>query len=161
SFEEALVIAEAIASEAGGAGRMRRLTLFEFLKRSPDSSLSRTLVTSSGKYGLTRGSYKAEFIELTPLGARAASVDGGTRERVRARLSLAVESQPPFKSLYETFVSNKLPSQSVMRDHLRAALALSDGSAQEAVELFIVNAKFVRILQPMAGTERILSIDHV
>jgi hypothetical protein len=55
TFQEALAIAEAIQKYAGGQ-KVRRLTLFEKLDESPDSSESRSLITSSNQYGLTKGS---------------------------------------------------------------------------------------------------------
>lgn len=50
SFLEALVLAQAIQSHGAGQ-RIRRLTLFEALKRSPDSGPTRKLFTSSVQYG--------------------------------------------------------------------------------------------------------------
>ena len=45
-----------------------RLDLAKSLDYSPESSLFRTLITSSGRFGLTTGSYAAEKIALTELG---------------------------------------------------------------------------------------------
>jgi hypothetical protein len=74
TFAEALGFAEAIQQHAAGQ-RVRRLTLFEKLQKEPDSKESRTLITASGQYGLTKGSYKAEYLELTPTGAAATGED--------------------------------------------------------------------------------------
>ena len=58
AFEESLEFAKSIF--AFGSGQpVRRLTLFDHLKKSPESSASRQLITNAGKYGLVRGSYKA------------------------------------------------------------------------------------------------------
>src|SRR4051794_7193771 len=57
-FEEALTIANAIQKHAAGQ-KVRRLTLFDSLGKSPDSGASRQLITNSNKYGLTKGSYTA------------------------------------------------------------------------------------------------------
>src|SRR5260370_41976307 len=70
TFEEALVLPEAIQKYASGQ-RVRRLTLFEKLDQSPESRESKTLITASGQYGLTKGGYQAEFLELTPEGNEA------------------------------------------------------------------------------------------
>ncbi len=161
SFNEAIVLGEAMAKFLGGGQRIRRITLFEQLGKAPDSGTSRQLVTNSGKYGITTGSYKAEFLELTADGSRATNTDLPPRERMRARFALAIEGVPAFASLYDAFVSHKLPAQQVMRDHLVEQESLSELLAQEAVELFIVNAKSVGILRPVSGTERILTIEHV
>jgi hypothetical protein len=161
SFEDADVLAREIQRLAGGQTRIRRLTLFEQLGRSPDSGLARQQVVNSNRYGLTTGSYKAEFLELTPKGRVATDPDAPPRERTRARFELAVSDIQPFNALYETLRGNKLPAQQVMRDQLTSDEGLSDELANEAVELFILNAKQVGILRPVSGTERVLTIEHV
>ena len=74
SFEEALKLAEAIQKIAPG-GKVRRLTLCEQMKISPTSSSTLMLITNSGKYGITKGSYVAEWLELTPDGKLASGSD--------------------------------------------------------------------------------------
>jgi hypothetical protein len=80
TFEEALVIAEAIQKFASGQQRVRKLTLFDKLGKTPDSGPSRQLITNSSRYGLTKGGYQAEFIELTSQGAPG---DWGSSRRLR------------------------------------------------------------------------------
>src|SRR5947209_7211253 len=72
TFEDALTIPEAIQKYASGQ-KVRRLIVFEKLNKEPDSVESRRLVTASGQYGLTRGGYQAEYLELTPEGNEATS----------------------------------------------------------------------------------------
>ena len=62
ALADALKLAEAIVRVAGGSLKVRRLTLWEKLERSPTSSVSREPITNSGKYGLTIGSYQAEWL---------------------------------------------------------------------------------------------------
>src|SRR5205809_1191680 len=95
TFEEALTLAKAIQDIAAGQ-KIRRLTLFDKLGKSPDSGPSRQLVTNSSKYGLTKGSYKAEYIELTPEGRTATSSEVQPQEQLRARFKLAIEGVAPF-----------------------------------------------------------------
>ncbi|HEV2754686.1 MAG TPA: hypothetical protein VG318_02775 [Actinomycetota bacterium] len=158
TFEEALVLAQAIDRIAAGQP-IRRLTLFHKLGKSPDSGPTRQLITNSGKYGLTKGSYKAEHLELTPDGRVAVSADVAPREQLQARFRLAVESVPPFKVLYDRFMGNKLPAQVVLRDFL-VDQGYSAEEVQECVDTFIVNAKFLGLLQTVAGAERLLAIGH-
>lgn len=159
SFEDALSLAESI-QRFGGGQPVRRLTLFDELGRSPDSSASREMIYASSKYGLTKGSHQAEWLELTPEGDTATKPELSERERTRARFALAIERFEPFKALYERYVNNKLPAVSVMRDHVAATSKLDDASASAAVETFIVNAKYVGVLKPIAGVERLLSLEH-
>lgn len=72
SFEEALEFAKSVSEFASGQP-VRRLSFFDHLGKSPESGASRQLITNAGKYGLTTGSYKADQLELTPIGQIAVS----------------------------------------------------------------------------------------
>jgi hypothetical protein len=157
SFEEALELPNAIQKYSSGQP-IRRLTLFDQLGKSPDSGMSRQLITNAGKYGLTKGSYAAEQIELTPDGSKATDQELPERERARARIRLAIENVPLFKGLYEKFCGNKLPSKSVLVDAIKE-LEVPGELAEEAVDTFIVNLQFVGLLQTLSGAERIIPID--
>lgn len=159
SFEEALEIANAIQRFAAGQ-RMRRLTLFDQLGKSPDSGHSRQLITNSARYGLTTGSYAADYIDLTADGRIATSPDTAARQRLAARFKLAVQNIDAFNKLYDQYKGNKLPSQSVMKDFLIDS-GLSQDEVAECVETFIVNMKYLGTLRVVAGAERVLPIDQV
>src|SRR5205814_4096103 len=83
-FEEALELPLAIQS-IGGGEKVRRLTLFEQLDKSPESGPSRMMITNASRYGLTTGSYKSEWLELTDKGSVATSTADSPRARLRAR----------------------------------------------------------------------------
>lgn len=157
-FEEALTIANAIQKHAAGQ-KVRRLTLFDSLGKSPESGPSRQLITNSNKYELTKGSYVAEYLELTPEGHIATSVDAAPREQLAARFKLAIEQIPVFKALYEAQKGNRLPATTVLED-LVEQQGIPGEDAKECVEIFIVNAKYLGILKPIAGAERIISIEQ-
>lgn len=159
SFQETLTIADAIQSQSGGTGKIRRLTLFEALNKSPDSWPSRQLVTNSSRYGLTTGSYAADHLELTPKGNVATNPDGDAKEKLQARFDLAIGGVLPFKTLYERFAGNKLPAKPVMHDVLREA-GVPDADLAECADAFVVNAKYLGLLRTIAGAERLIKIDH-
>jgi hypothetical protein len=159
SFEEALIIPLAIQKIAAGQP-IRRLRLFEQLGKAPDSGPSRQLITNSAKYGLTKGSYISEALELTELGILATSEDVSPYERLKARFQLGIESIPPFKALYERLKEGKLPAPAVMRDFL-VQQGYKEDEVAECVDTFIVNAKFLGLLRTIAGAERLLPIEHV
>ena len=144
SFEEALTIPNAIQKHAGGQ-KVRRLTLFDQIGKSPDSGPSRQLITNANKYGLIKGNYAAEHLELTPDGKLATSNDTPARDRLAARFKLAIQGIPPFKALYERQKGNRLPAISVLEDLAKEEGILPE-DAKECVEKFIVNAKFLGIL---------------
>lgn len=157
SFEEALTIPLAI-QRIGSGTKVRRLTLFDSLRKSPESSASRMLITNASKYGLIKGSYKAEYLELTDDGNIATSNDNPERNRLAAQFRLAIETVPAFKLLYEQFCRNRLPAVAVLEDTIRETIPEND--RKECVETFIVNARFVRVLRTVAGAERLLPLEQ-
>ena len=158
SFEEALKLAEAIQKIAAG-GKVRRLTLCEQMKISPTSSSTIMLVTNSGKYGITKGSYIAEWLELTPDGSLASGVEAPAREKLKASFRLAVGGVKPFNALYEEYKGKKLPAHAVIKDYLQSADA-DVANFDECIDTFIVNAKFLGLLRTIAGSEVLIPIDQ-
>ena len=159
TFEDAAALANAIWQHAEGE-RVRRLTLFDALGKSPESGPSRQLVTNSGKYGLTTGSYAAEYLELTAKGRLATDPDAIDREHIKARFDLAIGDIPIFRALYDNYVGKKLPSQAVIRDFLREQ-KLPDDQIQEAIDTFTLNAKSLGLLRVIAGAERLISVEQL
>jgi hypothetical protein len=159
TFEEALVLAEAIQKFAPGQQRVRKLTLFDKLGKSPESGPSRQLMINSTRYGLTRGGVGAEFVELTPEGAVASSDDAAAGAKLAARFALAIQRVEPFNFLYERCKGNKLPSKEFLIDALREA-NIEAGIQSECVDTFIINAKFLGLLRTIAGSERFITIEH-
>ncbi|SCF14395.1 hypothetical protein GA0070607_6076 [Micromonospora coriariae] len=159
TFDEALTLGHAIQEHAAGQ-RVRRLTLFENMKREADSMASRAIITGSFQYGITVGSYKSEHLELTPDGATATSSDTPPPERFAAQFKLAIEKNEAFRKLYENFKGNRLPTASVLKDYVLSQ-GIDKDFANECVETFVVNAKFLGLLRTIAGAERLLTREHV
>lgn len=159
TFEDALGLATAIY-ETGSGQPVRRITLFDSLGKSPDSGTTRQWVTNAAKYGLTTGSYSAEFLALTPTGVQAVADETSPSAKARARFKLAIEAVDVFKGLYETYLGNRLPAQAVLMDKARE-LGVPVEDLAECVETFTVNTKFVGVLRSISGAERLLTIDTV
>lgn len=159
AFEEALEFAKELFV-VGSGQPVRRLTLFDHLGKAPDSGTSRMLITNSNKYGLTKGSYVAEQLELTPEGRK--SVDDGIprREQAQCRTKLAILDIEPFHQLYERFTNSKLPAKAVLTDAIKE-FGVPEEFAEEGVDTFIVNLRFVGLLQTLSGAERIVAISHL
>ena len=87
SFEESLALADGIHTHASGE-KVSRLTLLKQMNKSPTSSSTQVLITSSTKYGITKGSYVAEHIELTPQGRLASDKDTPPQIEAQARFDL-------------------------------------------------------------------------
>ncbi|WP_324134416.1 hypothetical protein [Bosea sp. (in: a-proteobacteria)] len=139
---------------------VRKLSLFDHLGRSPDSSLSRDAITNANKYGLVKGSYAAEQIELTPDGLAVVSEATGPRERAKAKIRLGIDSIDVFKNLYDRLAGVRLPARSALVDSLKEMTVPAE-LAEEGVDLFLANLRFVGLLQVLAGAERIVTVDHL
>jgi hypothetical protein len=157
-FEEPLHFARQIY-EFGSGEPVRRLSLFDYIGKAPESGPSRQLITNAGRYGLIKGGTQADMIELTPDGARAVDPEIPPRDQARARIKLAIEDVEVFARLHERFVGRALPAKAALID---AAMELGSSRevAEEAVETFIVNLRFVGLLVTLSGAERIVSKDH-
>ena len=159
SFEEALTFTREIF-KFGGGQPVRRLTLFDHLGKAPDSGPSRMLITNANKYNLTKGSYTSEHLSLTPDGLTAVDDSLPGQQVLGARIRLAIIDIEPFKQLYERFQNVRLPAKAVLIDTLKE-LGVPPESAEEGVDTFIVNLRFLELLQTLSGAERIVTIDHV
>ena len=158
SFEEALEFARAVF-DYGSGKPVRRLSLFDHIQKSPESGPSRQLITNSSKYDLIKGSFKAETLELTQEGIKAIDDEIASRERAKARIQLAILGIEAFQKLYDRFKGNKLPARAALIDAAREFEIMPD-LAEEAVDTFVVNLRFVGLLQTLSGAERIVTIDH-
>lgn len=157
-FEEVVEFVESIY-ELGSGHKVRRVTLFDHIGKSPDSGPSRTLVTNAGKYGLVKGSYQAEQIELTELAIKAFGESSSPYSRAEAKIHAAILDIEPFKLLFEKFSGNKMPAKTVLSDTLREH-EIDKNVIDTLVDIFVVNAEYVGLLQTLAGAERIVTVEH-
>ncbi|MGE2690863.1 hypothetical protein [Mycolicibacterium pulveris] len=157
SFKEALFLAEAIHTHGSGQ-KVRRITLFEALNRSPTSGATRNLITASGQYGLTTGSYNAEFLELTDTGRTASDPALPESMRLPAQIELAVSRIDPFKKVFDQYSGLKLPTAEVLKDAFKNA-GVTDDHLSEASETFLANAREVGLIRTIAGSEHLVSAD--
>lgn len=157
SFDEAMAFAKDML-EFGSGQPVRRLTFFNHIKKSPESSTSRMLITNSNKYGLSEGGYSADTLKLTEEGLKAVSDDTPARERARLRAKLAIENIPVFKGLYDGVVGNRLPAKAALIDAAKG-LGVGADDAEEAIDTFIVNLRSVGLLQTLSGADRVVTVD--
>lgn len=158
-FDEAAKFSKTIY-DLGSGTPVRRLTLFDHLQRAPDSGLSRMLVTNASRYGLVKGNYTSPQLELTDDGNNLFDESTSIRERARLSAKLAILDIPPFKYLYDKFANAKLPPRATLIDSLNE-FGITDETVEEGVDTFIVNLKFVGLLQNLSGADRVVSIDHL
>jgi hypothetical protein len=158
SFEETLTLAAAI-HEHGVGGKIRRTTVFDKLKRSPESGPSRQLVTNSSKYGLTTGGYQAEHLELTAKGELAVS-NRESRESREAAFELSIAGIEAFEQLYDRLKNKKIPSQDVLCDELGSIGVPEDDRARGA-QVFLDNARYLGLVKELSGANRLVTIEEV
>lgn len=162
AFEESIAFCKALYDLASGE-KVRRLTLFDEIKKSPDSSASRMLITNSNKYGLTKGSYQSEFLELTPKGLKAVSDDNSPYLSLTAKFELAISEIDVYNFIYNKYAGNKLPALAGMIDLIKDNFkdkGIDSEDAHAIVETFIVNIKYLGLLLTISGAERIVTIEH-
>ena len=135
------------------------MTLLEKMERTPTSSATQMLITNSNKYGITKGSYVAEWIELTESGRLACDPASDPRAHLSARFALAIQGVTSFQTLYQEYVSKKLPAHEVMRDFL-AENGQDLQNPKECIDIFVVNVKDLWLLRPIAGVETLVSIEQ-
>ena len=157
TFEDALSVAGTIATH-GSSDRMRRLTLFDRMGRAAESRQSRELVTSSGRYGLTSGSYQAEFLELTPEGKSVVEESSSRHADLRVKFELAVVLIEPFNQLYDRLKNQRVPADDVLTDEL-ALVQIPEQYRVEAGRVFMANMRYLGLIQEVRGNERLISID--
>lgn len=158
-FEEAMEFAKEIYNFGSGQS-VRRLSLFDHIKKSPDSGPSRQLISNANRYGLIKGNYTSEQLELTSDGTSVLSEEVSQKDKARAKIKLAIEDIEPFNALYNKFINTRLPARAALIDAIKEA-GVSANAAEEGVDTFIVNLRYVGLLQTLSGAERVVSKDHV
>lgn len=142
-----------------GGQRIKRLTLLEKLKMSPTSSTTRQAITNSNKYGVTKGNYNAEWIELTEDGRAIVDSASPPSSARSSEFQLSISGVAPFKKLYDEYCNKRLPDRAVMKDVLSEAdFEITD--LDECVDIFLVNAKDLGLIRDIAGADSLVSIEQ-
>lgn len=158
SFLDALTLGDAIMRFASG-DKVRRLTLLQQMNKSPTSGTTKMMITNSGKYGITSGSYAAEYLELTEIGRVAVDSSAPPNNRMKAAFDLAVAGVAPFKVLYDHYKGKRLPEREIMKDVLLDS-AIEVPDLDECVDTFTVNVKDLKLLRTIGGAETLISIEQ-
>jgi hypothetical protein len=145
--KEAAQVAQTIRDK--NAGRpMNRILLAEAMGRSPTATLFRDLITASGKYGFTKGSYAADVISLTERGEQLTK-PRDQEEHLEA-LRAGMRAIPLFNQMLSFYNNNKLPEPEFLRNALeRDPFKVESEWAEEAATVFTSNGRdvgFVRTI---------------
>jgi len=150
TLKEALKIAESIQNNNAGKP-YNRLDLARSLDYSPESSLFRTLITSSRRFGLTSGGYKADKISLTPLGVQI--VAPKSDEEKAEGLKKALFNIPLYKDFFQRFDKHKVPKKEFLKNTLNRDFGIPNEDTDECYDMIIKNAKELNIITEIKGSE--------
>jgi predicted nucleotide-binding protein len=157
-LEASMAIARSIA-ENNACKPYSRLSLAGSIDRSPESSAFRQLISSSAAYGLTEGSYIATQIKITDLGLSIVAPKNEKEKRqglIKAAFSIEL-----FKKLYEHFDQHRIPPHENFKNTLIRDYELDASLADECINQFKADGKFVGLIRQIAGEDRISIHDAV
>lgn len=151
---DAALVADAIRSNNAGHP-MNRLLLAEAMTLKPTSSRFRALLTASGQYGFTKGSYTAENILLTDLGEQLTK-PRSEGERLEA-MRQGMRNIALFEQLLRHYNNNSVPSVEFLRNTLeREPFNVTPELAREAAELFTQNGVELGFIRSISGTPHVI-----
>lgn len=159
TLEEALLIPRAIF-ELGGRNEVRRLTVFDQIKKAPESGPSRTLVATCNKYGLINGGAAAEHFSVTELGANCVDPDVSPGTRAQYLYKSGIEEIEIFRDIFQKFVGSKMPARTVLLDELKDK-EVQDKDIEAVADRFIENCNFIGLVKVLSGAERLIPIEQV
>lgn len=152
NLEESLAIAKVIWENNSGKP-MRRLTIFDALKRSPTSGASRQLVTASSGYGLTQGGYTAEVLQLTERG-QAITEKNDPQAKIDAVMTVEI-----FAAFFEHYKNATIPAGAAATDFLKGQ-CVPGQSVESCLEILLECGEYVSLIQEISGVKRIVSSEH-
>ena len=151
SFENTLILPRGIL-DYGLDGKISRLTLLDKLGRSPNSSVTRILISSSFRYGLTTGNYNAPSLQITDGGRVALGAETASQEVLEKQFELAIGNIEPFNLLYQKLEDQRLRDTAVLKDEFgQFGIDMSD--SDKAVEVFTENLRFLGLVYEDSGQE--------
>lgn len=159
TFQDALDLSKAI--EVHGSGnRIRRITLFGQIERSPNSRQSRDLITSSGRYGLTEGGYQADYLVTTADAKTLVHEEASPTELKQKEFKLSIGLFTPFTELYEKRKNARLPADSVLLDDVgESGVPVAD--RELALNVFLANCQRLGLIKEIGGNNWLLPIEQI
>ena len=138
SLKTTLQLAESIEQNNAG-DPYDRLDLAKSIGLTPESSRLRTLIISSGRYGLTKGGYIAERIELTPLGSSIVAPTADDNSNASLRKSLLTPKL--FNTIYTKFNKKALPREEVFKSTLKKEFGVESTDIDSCHRIIMENIK--------------------
>lgn len=146
-LEDALRVPEALDKNAGRP--MPPIDTAMAMELSPGSSLFRDLASASMKYGLTRGTWRASQIELTPDG-ESITTPKSPDERTQAIVEAALHPAT-FGQIYDFYKGKKFPESQFFINTVIREFGVPQEHAKACEEVFRANMDFVGLLKRANG----------
>ncbi|MCH7903374.1 MAG: hypothetical protein IH944_02275 [Armatimonadetes bacterium] len=151
SLKEALKLPKKIL-EANAGHPMYRPTLADNLGFTSSSEIFRQLITAGGQYGLTKGSYNAENIDLGDNARAAVSNDFDKIYDILFGHDLFAKVHDRYK--------NAAPVEQAVLDFLKKEGGVADAQAKGVFDGIINNMRDWNLLQSVGGADRIVPRDR-
>jgi hypothetical protein len=150
TLKEALKLAESIQNNNAGKP-YSRIDLAKSLDYTPESSLFRTLITSSGRFGLTSGGYQADRIALEPIGVQivAPRDDAEKADGIKK----ALFSIKLYSDFFTKFNGHKVPKKEFFKASLNRDYGIPNEDTDECYDMIIKNAKELGIINTIKDGE--------
>lgn len=157
SLIESLKISKAIVENNAGKP-WDRLLIADAIGSSPNSSTFRTLVISSGRYGLTKGGYNAPTLSLTQTGISIVKpTNPGEKE---SALKTALFTPPLFKRILEHYNKNPLPNEPMLKNNLERTFGVDSRDVGSAYKVLMANLEDLGLIKLISGKSYIM-IDQI
>ncbi|MCX5645002.1 MAG: nucleotide-binding protein [Phycisphaerae bacterium] len=157
TIEEALRVASALW-EANHGRPLPPVETATALGMSPGSSDFRTLLSSSIKYGLTKGSFNQAYVAIEELGRKI--LEPKTLEEKHEALVAAAFRPSTFAAIYDYFKGKKLPDPQFFQNTIVREFSVPREHAEKCVSVFNSNVEFLKLVR-IATTGRWLSTEAV
>jgi len=157
SFSKTMELVEAIY-QLGEGEPVRRRTVFDKLGKSSESGPSRTLIIAANSgYGLTTGSYKAEYLGITDRGMQTVSYKNSV-SKFEAVYD-ALFSNEIFSAMVSRFNDRGIPIDEIAIEYLKSNHELPREDAQACWAVFKDNLTEQNLTQELSGKRVIVSRD--
>lgn len=150
-LKEAMAIPRTLVRKGGGRS-MFRVTIAKELGLGPTGRKFRELITASGGYGVTKGSYIAERIELLD---RGRELVGGNLDAVYD----ALEAVEVFGKFYERFGGAALPSENAGKDFLRDECGVPPGNLDGVWKRLLQDMRDWDVVQEVPSGEQVVPLE--
>ena len=120
------------------------IDIADLLSTTLNSSSFRNLLTSSHRYGLTIGSYKAEKIEMTPLGKSI--IEFTSDEQKNQGLLEALLNPDLFKGFLQKYDRKEFPREAIIKNVLKNEFNIPNERLDVCTSVIIDNVNDFRII---------------